>query len=116
MNHQTETRRVTESSRRFTAVRGIDADGVDSVSIDLYATIDGTEYRVSGYGVKANHMALAQRLGNARVAKAIGRNLMLVRRDVAIVRANNVPEWYAWYEGFMPMGRTLRADLNKVGF
>lgn len=112
---KSDTRRVTDTNRRFTVDLRRDHDGVDSLTVELFATVEGSEYRVAGYGLKPKHKALANRLGSAFVAKAIGKELFMHRRAAEIVREKNVPEFYVSTHS-LPLGRTLNADLRKVGF
>jgi hypothetical protein len=104
MENNTQTANET-APRRFSLTRL-----TEHVVVELYATVDGKEYRAYGYSV-GMAKPLADRLGNAWVAKAIGRELYIAPRVASVggffIQSKTID---------MPLGRKLNADLKRVGF
>lgn len=84
----------------------------EGITIVLYVFIDGQEYDAFRYGLKKGQSKLAHRLGRAWVDGAIGKDLILLPKmpSVGGLFVSTKPGTY------MPIGRTLNADLRKVGY
>jgi len=100
-----------ETGRRWAMKR--DEDGGNTV--ELFATIDGTEYRVMGYGLRSTDQNLANRLGRAWTAKAFYKKLVVKPCN----RKHAPGQFYVECPtrgDYMPLGRMLNADLKRLGF
>lgn len=101
---------MNETNRRYEITKMTYGGTGDGLHITMYATIDGVEYATLAYGLGAN-TKLAHRLGIAFVAKAFYKTLT--------VRTDAIGGKYATtvnFNDFSPSGRTLNADLKRLGF
>lgn len=89
-----------------------------SLHVDLYATVNGVEQRVYGYGVGMMDRKLAERLVRAWEAKAFHRVLVL-RPYAACADVKPATHFISPDEkcaDYAPLGRRLNADLTRLGF
>jgi hypothetical protein len=106
------------------------------INVELFADAGHGTERVAGYSLTSKHRKLAERLASAWKAGAIGRTLVRQPYNAGIVNERTGLTTYlttdphgqckTFEEGresthcrtceYMPMGKTLNADLKRVGF
>ena len=84
--------------------------------MELYATLNGEEGRVLGYGLRLTDQKLADRLGRAWTKCAFWTKLTVHpynpsvgKPDEGYIDTTDVP-------GYFPSGRVLNADLKRLGY
>jgi hypothetical protein len=101
-----------ESFRTFEVETANDPDnGWDYLRVSLIANVGGTDYVVLRYGLREAHRKLASRLGQAWMRCAFYKTLIM-KQDVngkPYVTSNSIRD-------FAPLGRTLNANLRRLGF
>lgn len=91
-----------------------------SITVESFTTFGGVVYRVGGFGLSANHDALAHRLCNAIEAGVVYENLSLAQCDRDVdgqSRASSEQkEFYVRVGKLNVIGRHMNADLKRLGF
>jgi hypothetical protein len=85
-----------------------------SLRVTSYVKIDDVLYRVGAFGLGAEHRGLAERLARAIEAGVVYTNLQLITRteDTPYVKAGTK---YVSCNCTV-IGRTMNADLRRLGF
>ncbi|MDE1971318.1 MAG: hypothetical protein KGI50_07130 [Patescibacteria group bacterium] len=105
------SKEAVETSRRF-EIKKCNR----KILITLFATVNGIEEDVLIYDLSSKDQRLAARLGAAWVGKAFFKELVIKPYNE---RAKSSGEGYLWHKkcgDVFPLGRTLNADLDRLGF